>query len=62
MTTRRELEMLAKAKGFYPTDKGKGSHTLWEHEDGRTILISNPKQKDYKPKTLNNVLKVLNEK
>ncbi|HDR3341864.1 TPA: type II toxin-antitoxin system HicA family toxin [Bacillus anthracis] len=56
------MEKLAKAKGFYPTTKGKGSHTLWEHEDGRTILISNPKQKDYKPKTLKNVLKVLNEK
>ncbi|HFI0301783.1 TPA: hypothetical protein ACGO1N_001925 [Streptococcus suis] len=35
---------------------------LWEHDDGRTIFISNPKQKDYKPKTLNNVLKILNEK
>lgn len=62
MTTRRELEKMAKAKGFYPTDKGKGSHVLWEHPDGRTILISNPKKKDYKPKTLNNVLKVLNAK
>ncbi|WKF66751.1 type II toxin-antitoxin system HicA family toxin [Streptococcus equi] len=62
MTTRRELEKLVKEKGFRPTDKGKGSHVLWEHEDGRTILISNPKQKDYKPKTLQSVLKVLNRK
>lgn len=62
MTTRRELEKMARAKGFKPTSKGKGSHTLWEHADGRTILISNPKQKDYKPKTLNEVLKVLNGK
>ncbi|MCS4488365.1 type II toxin-antitoxin system HicA family toxin [Streptococcus sciuri] len=62
MTTRRELEKIAKDEGFKPTSKGKGSHTLWEHEDGRKVLISNPKQKDYKPKTLRSVLKVIKKK
>lgn len=39
MTTRREIEKSAKKAGFSPTDKGKGSYTLWQHPDGRTLLI-----------------------
>ncbi|MBJ6746386.1 type II toxin-antitoxin system HicA family toxin [Streptococcus sp. 121] len=61
MTTRREIEKLAKKAGFSPTDKGKGSHTLWQHPDGRTLLISNPKQKDYKAGTLSKMLSVLKQ-
>ncbi|MBF0806468.1 type II toxin-antitoxin system HicA family toxin [Streptococcus danieliae] len=61
MTTRREIEKLAKKAGFYPTVKGKGSHTLWQHPDGRNLLISNPKEKDYRPGTLSKMLSVLNQ-
>ncbi|QBX25303.1 Predicted RNA binding protein YcfA, dsRBD-like fold, HicA-like mRNA interferase family [Streptococcus henryi] len=55
----RELKKIAKKQGFSKTNFGKGSHEVWKHPDGRQTTIPKPKQADYKPGTLNNILKVL---
>lgn len=55
----RELKKIAKKQGFKKTDLGKGSHEVWKHPDGRKTTIPKPKQTDYKPKTLSNILNVL---
>lgn len=60
MTTERELKQVAKEKGFYKTKFGKGSHEVWKHEDGRTVTIPKPKEKDYRPGTLKSILDILN--
>lgn len=57
--TERELKKIAKKQGFSKTNFGKGSHEVWKHPDGRTVTIHKPKEKDYRPGTLNNILKVL---
>lgn len=57
--TERELKKIAKKQGFSKTNFGKGSHEAWKHPDGRAVTIPKPKEKDYRPGTLSNILKVL---
>lgn len=57
--TERELKKIAQKQGFSKSGFGKGSHEVWKHPDGRAVTIPKPKEKDYRPGTLNNILKVL---
>lgn len=54
---KRELVKILKQNGFYKTDKGKGSHEVWEHQDGRRTTIPKPARSDYARGTLNQIFK-----
>lgn len=36
--TRKVVKALRKA-GFYPARSASGSHTIWEHRDGRKVSV-----------------------
>lgn len=58
MTVDELLKVLKKANFCEVKGRGKGSHKMFKHEDGRITFIPTAK-KDIHPKTLNSILKIV---